>query len=124
MADIRALGRLPRSTPPGLGEEYKLGYRLREAKRQRLLSPSQLAELAELPSAAEMRAAERVATLMPDIRALGHVPRTTPGLQEENTLARRLREAKRKRVLSESQLAELAELPRVGRCVRQNPRPP
>ena len=43
MADIRAL----RMTP-GLGDECRLGWRLREAKRQGQLSEAQLAELAEI----------------------------------------------------------------------------
>ncbi len=45
MADIRALGRVPRRKK-GLGDEYALANRLREAKRQGLLSESELAELA------------------------------------------------------------------------------
>ena len=51
MADIRALGRLPRRKE-GLGDEYALACRLREAKRQRLLSESQLSELTEIARSA------------------------------------------------------------------------
>ena len=47
MADIRALGRLPRRRP-GLGEEYDLANRLHSARYRNLLSASQLAELAQL----------------------------------------------------------------------------
>ena len=50
-------------------------------------------------------------TLMAQIRALGHLPRQTPGLGDEHSLAIRLRNAKNKNLLSASQLAELAELP-------------
>ena len=48
MADIRALGHVPRATA-SLGEEYKLAVRLREAKRHDHLSAAQLAELAGIP---------------------------------------------------------------------------
>ena len=47
---------------------------------------------------------------MAEIRALGHIPRQTAGLGEETALACRLKYAKSKNLLSESQLAELAEL--------------
>ena len=46
---------------------------------------------------------------MADIRALGHIPRRRPG--PHLALAQRLYYAKRKSRLSESQLAELAEMP-------------
>ena len=114
MGEIRALGRLPRRRP-GLGDEYYLAGRLHQARYGNLLSESQLAELAEFGVAlAEFQrsvAANPGDTLMAEIRALGHVPRSTPGLGQENTLASRLRRAKRKGVLSDSQLAELAKLP-------------
>ena len=48
---------------------------------------------------------------MAQIRALGRIPRQTAGLGDEYWLARRLQYAKRKNLLTESQLAELAELP-------------
>ena len=77
MADIRALGRLPRREKCH-GDESALANRLREAKRQRRLSESQLAELAGF---AESQTRERMAstrermeTLMADIRALGRLP--------------------------------------------------
>ena len=108
MAQIRALGHLPRMTR-GLGDEYSLALRLANAKSRSLLSESQLAELAELP-ALDFRA-ERMDALMTEIRALGHIPRQTKSLGDERSLAQRLRNAKSKNLLSESQLAELAELP-------------
>ena len=113
MAEIRALGHIPRMQP-GLGNEHSLAVRLRNAKSKSLLSESQLAELAELPGAEsrEVRRAARLDTLMAEIRALGHIPRRRPGLGDENLLAIRLRNAKSSSLLSESQLAELAELAR------------
>ena len=47
---------------------------------------------------------------MAEIRALGHIPRHKRGA--EDALSQRLYRAKRKSLLSESQLAELAELAR------------
>ena len=108
MADIRALGHIPRSH----GADSALAQRLRSARRYSLLSESQLAELAELAatdSPAQVRAAERVDTVMAEIRALGHIPRL---YGPELALANRLREAQKNSVLSESQLAELAEIAR------------
>ena len=73
MAEIRALGRLPHLWD-GLGGEYALAGRLRAAKRQRILSDSELGELVEIErKAAEQRAAEHVDT--PD----GRHPSTRPG---------------------------------------------
>ena len=107
MAEIRVLGRLPR-------DKSALAQRLRRAQHQSLLSESQLAELAELPGAEarEVRRAARLDTLMAEIRALGHIPRWRPGLRDEYLLAARVRNAKSSSLLSESQLAELAELAR------------
>ena len=48
---------------------------------------------------------------MADIRALGYVPRKTRGSGDEYELATRFHTAKEHSLLSESQLAELAELP-------------
>ena len=60
------------------------------------------------PRDASQLASERMEILMAEIRALGHIPREA----HENALYHRLRRAKSKNVLSESQLAELAELAR------------
>ena len=113
MAEIRALGRFPRRDS-ALGDERALAERLRSAKRNSLLSESQLAELAEMAAAEsrerEVRAAGRMDSLMAEIRALGHIPRDTPGA--DCALAQRLAYARRQRLLSESQLAELAEIAR------------
>ena len=49
---------------------------------------------------------------MAEIRALGHIPRVTKGLGNEYALAFRWRYAKANGQLSESQLAELAEIAR------------
>ena len=49
---------------------------------------------------------------MADIRALGYLPRKTQALGDEYALANRFRNAKDRSLLSESQLAELAELAR------------
>ena len=108
MADIRALGHLPRYR-----HEKSLAHRLKHAKRKRLLSESQLAELAETPvpeSSVRKRAAERTDTLIDDIRALGRLPRLTQGLGDEYVLAYRLQWASRNVRLSASHLAELAEI--------------
>ena len=48
---------------------------------------------------------------MDEIRALGHRPRRTKGHEDEFALYERFWHAKRHSQLSESQLAELAELP-------------
>ena len=61
---------------------------------------------------ASQLAAHRMDALMTEIRALGHIPRDTKSLSDERSLAQRLRKAKSRRLLSESQLAELAQLPR------------
>ena len=109
MAEIRALGHIPR-------DHRGLAQRVRRALRQSLLSDSQLAELAELHASnrpskrRELSTAQRMETLMAEIRALGHIPRRQPRLADEYALASRLHDAKRKSLLSESQLAELAEL--------------
>ena len=104
MAEIRALGHIPREA-----HENALYHRVRHAKSQNVLSESQLAELAELSESniLEVRRA-RMDTLMAEIRALGHIPRARGA---EDALCQRLCYAKRKRQLSESQLAELAQLP-------------
>ena len=57
-----------------------------------------------------MRRAARHDTLMAQVRALGHIPREIAGLGDEYWPAKRLQYAKRKNLLSETQLAELAEL--------------
>ena len=49
---------------------------------------------------------------MEEIRALGHRPRRTKGHEDEFALYERYLHAKRNSQLSESQLAELAELAR------------
>ena len=119
MAEIRALGHLPRATR-GLGDEFNLAHRLQYARKEGRLSQAELAELEAIPRYAAVppvaermaRVAERMNTLMADIRALGHLPRITRSLGDESRLARRLREATRQGQLSEAQLAELAEIPR------------
>ena len=111
MAEIRALGRVPKMTERHPAEN-KLAQRLRDAKRYNRLSETQLAELAEMPSY-DWRE-ERVAAMMAEIRALGRVPKMTERHPAENKLAHRLRDAKRYNRLSETQLAELAELPGSG----------
>ena len=108
MADIRALGRVPvLSREEGRGDEYALAGRLREAKRQDLLSESQLAELAgiaesqtrdrtaETRERVETKTRERMDTLMDDIRRLGHLPRFSQKHRQEYTVALRMREARR-----------------------------
>ena len=54
------------------------------------------------------RAAQRMETLMAEIRALGHIPRCSI----EGPLYHRLYSARRLGELSATQLAELAEIPR------------
>ena len=106
MEEIRALGHLPRRTK-GHEVEFALYERLSHAKRNSQLSKSQLAELAGLPTCSQPDTAERMVSLVEEIRALGHIPR----LQHENSLYKRWRYAKRNNLLSETQLAALAEVP-------------
>ena len=84
MAEIRALGHIPR-------DHRGLAQRVRRALRQSLLSDSQLAELAELQARCELRTAQRMETMMVEIRAIGHVPRQRQRHREEFALANRLR---------------------------------
>ena len=56
--------------------------------------------------------AQRMEILMAEIRALGHIPREWRRPSEESKLGYRLRYAKANSLLSESQLAELAEIAR------------
>ena len=106
MEEIRALGHLPRRTK-GHEVEFALYERLSHAKRNSQLSKSQLAELAGLPTCSQPDTAERMVSLVEEIRALGHIPR----LQHENSLYKRWRYAKRNNLLSETQFAALAEVP-------------
>ena len=103
MEEIRALGHRPRRTK-GHEDEFALYERFWHAKRNSQLSESQLAELPELPACCRPDTAERMVTLVEEIRAQGHIPRDGSGL------AQRLRKAQQQ-LLSETQLAELAELP-------------
>jgi len=113
MENIRNLGHLPRLSRER-GDEYKLACRLREAKRMGHLNETQLADLDEMARtqglSAQQRAAPRMLFLMADIRALGRLPRLTPGRQDEYRVACRLREARRMGHLSADQLAELEEM--------------
>ena len=113
MSEIRALGHIPRWAGRA---EKAVSQRLKYAKRNNLLSASQLAELAQMPRTeprdASQLASERMEILMAEIRALGHIPRHTRGLGHEYALGSDLRNAKVRGLLSESQLAELAELAR------------
>ena len=126
MAEIRALGRIPRGNRMA---EHALFMRLYYAKRHRMLSESQLAELTELAAcdlaklpgsrstepvlragrcvAAEgmlAQSPELMNTLMTEVRALGHIPRCSV----EGPLYQRLYKARIHGKLSESQLTELA----------------
>ena len=75
MNDIRAFGRIPRLTDNNHAE-YVLAERLRWARRKHLLSLSQLAELETMPKYVAGRdVAERMNSLVAEIRELGHVPR-------------------------------------------------
>ena len=121
MGGIRALGHIPRlsrSRPHPdekartLNAEHALRNRLWNAKSRRLLNESQLAELAAMPTSREVVRATRMDILMAEIRALGHIPRVTKGLGNEYALDFRWRYAKANGQLSESQLAELAEIAR------------
>ena len=101
-------------------EEWNLFCRLQYAKAKKLLSETQLAELAELARSSveplrkrlrvcsEGRTAQRMETLMAEIRALGHIPQWSV----EGPLYQRLYKARRDGALSESELAELAEIAR------------
>ena len=110
VAEIRALSHLPRRTK-GFRAEYLLAGRLREAMRQSHLSELQRAELAKVPKYdPERERADCLNTLMADIRAVGRMPRMDKRLVAEYALANRLDWARRKSLLSESQLADLAEI--------------
>ena len=112
MAEIRALGHIPR-------DHRGLAQRVRRALRQNLLSDSQLAELAQLQ---EFHQRERMDPLIAEIRALGYIPREWRRPAEESKLGYRLRYAKANSLLSESQLAELAEIARSDEPVRKRVR--
>jgi len=101
MTDIRKLGRVPRR---GQGDEaeHALFQRLKDAKRDKILNQSQLAFLEKLP--------ERALSLMADIRKLGHLPRRGPGHEAEHALADRLKNAKRDKILSHSQMDDVEKL--------------
>ena len=62
MADIRALGYLPRKTQ-ALGDEYALASRFLHAKDRGLLSESHLAELAEIDRCSVMPVRKRLRKL-------------------------------------------------------------
>ena len=98
----------------GSGAHYNMAKRLRYAKLKGLLNETQLAELAQLeaPPGSKSRkvwSAGRVDALMTEIRALGRIPRRTAG--HEDALYNRMYYVKANNLLSDSQLAELAELP-------------
>ena len=96
VAEVRALGHLPRLTE-GLGAEYALACRLREAKRQGHLSESQVAELEAMPKYDPKRErAERMTTLVAKGRPFGRVPQLTDGNMAQLALADRLRWATRR----------------------------
>ena len=115
MNDIRAFGRVPRLKDNDHGE-YVLAERLRWARRKHLLSQSQLAELETMPKqVVRADVAERMNSLVAQIRELGHVPRRTKFDEKENDLAQRLKEANRQNLLSESNLADLAGIPKLPR---------
>ena len=106
MVEIRAFGHIPRQRRAHR-EEYNLAFRLRYAKAKSLLSESQLAELEQMPSVGRQKAEQqRMITLVEEIRALGRIPRWSV----EGPLYHRLQRAQKKNLLSDSQLAELAEL--------------
>ena len=92
----------------------KVAARLRVARRGGHLTEAQLEELENTPPYKRPAAPykERIATLMAAIRELGHLPRRVFGVHgdDENVLATRLDYARRKRQLSQEQLAELLSL--------------
>ena len=112
MQEIRVLGHLPNWT-----KEAPLALRLKRAKASEELSASQLAELEAMPAFSK-RVTGACATeiLMTEIRAFGRCPKRQQVDMKENALAERLRHFKRKKLLSASQLAELAELPAKNAC--------
>ena len=114
MREIREFGRYPKRQQVDI-KENALAERLRHFHRKKLLSASQLAELEQMPRTEPrdgcQQKAERPEILMEEIRALGHLPRRTKGHEDEFALYERFWRAKHNSQLSESQLAELAELP-------------
>ena len=102
MAEIRTLGHLPRWTNRNKAE-YLLALRLHNAKRQGHLSESQVAELEAMPKCdPKGERAERMTTLVAEIRLFGRVPQLTDGKVAQVALADRLRWAKRRGQLSDS----------------------
>ena len=119
VAQIHALGRLPRRKSKPVGDkevaENNLAIKFSKAKAKNLFSQEHIATLDALASVSQPGE-----TLISDIRALGHLPRRRArpvGQQQvsENTLAHKLHSAKAHKLLSESQLAELNALA----CVSQ-----
>ena len=130
MAEIRALGRLPRSRAADPAERG-LYHRLGRARRQERLSASHLAELAGLPRAALAPADAPVAScgapqpagsqasaaadpLMPETGAVGRMPCRRSVDSVARGLLWSLGRAKRREFLSASDLAELTELARAA----------
>ena len=111
MGMIRALGHLPRFAAGGTAEENALAIQLRQAKRQNLLTASQLEELQELPTKVSVLKARRMEALMDEIRELGHRPRKHATDEKEHELSIRLANAMKDHFLHVAQLAELEELP-------------
>ena len=106
LAEIRALGGRPRRGSGFAEKEKSLAERLRWCKRNEKLSESQLAELEQMPM--YTRPVDRMATMMQEIRDLGHLPRWG----QENSLALRLKRGRDARELSDAQLAELEKMKR------------
>ena len=88
MEKIRALGHLPRRDKEH-GEEYALANQLRQAKKVKHLSESQLAELEQMEGKRQVVRTGNMDRLMDDIRALGCIP------QDDHGVAQRFRKAMR-----------------------------
>ena len=90
------------------GEEYALASQLRQAKKVKHLSESQLAELEQMEGMREVVRKGNTDRLMVEIRALGCIPK------DDHGVAQRFRKAMRHNLFSEEQLAELAEIGRAN----------
>ncbi len=113
MADIRALGRVPKEVRGAEGDvaERQLAVRLRRARGHKKLTDEQEAELATLGAA---QPDANTNALMNEIRALGRIPRRVrgdgPEVVQERNLAKRLEWAKAHGKLTADEEAQLAEI--------------
>ena len=111
MERVRKLGHLPKESQSKFQEEQRLGLALRRARATGIMSAyeSELRSLDARSAAAEH--AQSAEALMDSVRKLGHLPKESQSKsQEEQLLARDIREAKASGLLKafEEELDEIA----------------